>query len=79
MDQNFIFFSPKMCAYLMLFRGGSTTCCSRGSQPSGLGRRPNIFNTFPEKPYEIKEILVCKGGGGGAGSGPLDPSLLLTL
>ena len=42
-------------------RGGSRTSPRRGRQSLG-GRQPNILVIFSEKPYEIKEILVRRGG-----------------
>ena len=43
-------------------RGVSRTSPRRWRQSLG-GRLPNILIIFSEKPYEIKEILVCGGGG----------------
>ena len=34
-----------------------------GAHSLGGGHRPNIFYTFSEKPYEIKEMLVRRGAG----------------
>ena len=45
----------------LLFRGGSRTSPRRGRQYPG-GRLPNILVIFSEKPYEIKEFLVRRGG-----------------
>ena len=42
-------------------RGRSRTSSRRGRQSLG-GDLPNILVIFSEKPYEIKEILVRKGG-----------------
>ena len=41
-------------------QGGSRTSPRRGRQSLG-GHLPNILIIFSEKPYEIKEILVCRG------------------
>ena len=44
--------------------------------PIPRGRRlPNILIIVSEKPYEIKEILVCGGGAPGAPRTPLNPLL----
>ena len=54
-------------------RGGSRTSTRRGRQSLG-GRQPNILAIFFEKPYEIKEILVRRGGHA-PGAPPLNPPL----
>ena len=59
-----------------LHMGGSRTCRRRGRQPIKRGRQPNIFYIFSEKPHEIKEILVCRGGARRERPSPLDPPLL---
>ena len=46
-----------------------------GANPGG-GRPPNILVIFSERPYEIKEILVRRGG---AGCAPLNPPLVKWL
>ena len=33
-----------------------------GGNPWGRGAQPTILVFFSEKPYQIKEILVCRGG-----------------
>ena len=43
------------------------------ANPWGGGRLPNILVVFSEKPYEIKEILVRRGGA--LGAPPLNPPL----
>ena len=49
--------------HAVLTRGGSRTCHSRrGRPPLTWGHRPKIFYTFPDKPHEIKEILVRRKG-----------------
>ena len=58
-------------------RGGSRTSPRRGRQSLG-GRLPNILVVFSEKPYEIKEILVRKGGGLAPGAPSLNPPLCTT-
>ena len=45
-----------------------------GALAPSHGRLPNILIKFSGKPYEIKEILVLKGGGT-PGVPPLDPPL----
>ena len=64
---------PLFVGKLFLCRGGSRTSPRRGRQSLGGGRLPNILIIFSEKPYEIKEILVCRGAR--AGCAPLNPPL----
>ena len=52
--------SMKVRKSLGKFRGGSSPSPRRGRQSLG-GRLPNILIIISEKPYEIKESLVCRG------------------
>ena len=63
-DHNY----PKIFTYNLVGRGGSRTSPRRGRQSLG-GRLPNILVIFSEKPYEIKEILVRRGGAPLVGGG----------
>ena len=45
-----------------LNRGDPELLLGGGANPWGGGRLPNILVIFSEKPYEIKEILVRRGG-----------------
>ena len=60
----------------IFIRGGSRTSPRRGHQTLG-GRLPNILVIFSEKSYEIKEILVRRGGRRVPGMNPLNPPLFM--